>query len=236
MLNILDIVIVMFILMGGILGMKRGVIKQGVLTIGMIVVLVLSFLLKNPVSKLMYTYLPFFTFGGLLKDISSLNILLYEVIAFSLVFGILSALLIVLIKISSILQKIIKYTIVLSLPSKILGFVLGIVEYYLIVFIILFILSTPAFNINQFDFVYESNLKNIVLEDTFGISSITSKTLDTFRDVNKLIKNKDDLEGSKFNCEVLDVMIKNKFLDKESAKYLYKTQKIDSKCNINLKK
>ena len=138
-INIIDTVIVLIVMMGAIVGMKRGVIKQSVMTIGLILVLVLSFLLKNPVSALMYKYMPFISFHGLLENLAVLNILLYEIIAFGIVFSVLSAILIALIKISSILEKILRATVILAIPSKILGFILGAVEYYLVVFIILFI-------------------------------------------------------------------------------------------------
>lgn len=229
-LNILDVVIVLFILMGGIIGMKRGVIKQGVMTIGMLIVIVLSFLLKNPVSALMYKYFPFFSFGGLLKNLSVLNILLYEVIAFALVFGILSAILMVLIKISSIFEKILKFTIILAIPSKILGFFLGLIEYYLVVFIILFVLSGPIFQTNNFDFINESKLRGVVLNNTFGLSGMLNNTLDTFNDVNKLIKEKDNYSDDEFNCKALNVMIENKLLDSKSADYLDSKGKIELNC------
>lgn len=231
-LNILDVVIVLFILMGGIIGMKRGVIKQGVMTIGMIVVIVLSFLLKNPVSALMYKYFPFFSFGGLLKNLSVLNILLYEVIAFALVFGILSAILMILIKISSIFEKLLKFTIVLAIPSKILGFILGLIEYYLVVFIIMFILSSPTFQTESFNFINESKLKGVVLNNTFGLSGMLNNSLDTFNDVNNLIKEKDNYSDDAFNCKALNIMIDNKFLNSESADYLDSKGKIDINCKV----
>lgn len=231
-LNILDVVIVLFILMGGIVGMKRGVIKQGVMTIGMIIVIVLSFILKNPVSALMYKYLPFFTFGGLLKNLSILNVLLYEIIAFSLVFGILSAILIVLIKISSIFEKLLKFTIILAIPSKILGFFLGLIEYYLVVFIILFILSSPTFQTESFDFINESKLKVVIQNNTIGLSGMLNNTLDTFNDINNLIKEKDNYSDDEFNCKSLNIMIQNKLLDSKSADYLNSKGKINTNCKV----
>ena len=64
----LDIIIIMIILFGAIVGFKRGIIKQSVITVGMIFVLILSFILKNPVSSIMYEHLPFFSFGGLFDE------------------------------------------------------------------------------------------------------------------------------------------------------------------------
>ena len=229
-LNILDVVIVLIILMGGIVGMKRGVIKQGVMTIGMLLVIILSFVLKNPVSALMYKNLPFISFGGLLENLTILNILLYEVIAFSLVFGILSAILMILIKISSIFEKILKFTIILAIPSKILGFILGVVEYYLVVFIILFVLSSPTFQTEKFDFINQSKLKPIILNNTLGLTDMLDGTLDTFDEVNNLIKDKNKYSDEIFNCKALNIMIENKFLDEESAKYLDNKGKIKLNC------
>ena len=42
----LDLIIIIFILFGGLIGFKRGIIKQSVVTIGMVLVLVLSFILS----------------------------------------------------------------------------------------------------------------------------------------------------------------------------------------------
>ena len=231
-INIIDTVIVLIVMMGAIVGMKRGVIKQSVMTIGLILVLVLSFLLKNPVSALMYKYMPFISFHGLLENLAVLNILLYEIIAFGIVFSVLSAILIALIKISSILEKILRATVILAIPSKILGFILGAVEYYLVVFIILFILSQPTFKIEQFDFVNESKLKPIILENTPIISELAKETIDTFNDINDLIKNKDNMTVEEFNCKALNSMIENKFIDKDSIKYLYDNKKLTTKCEI----
>lgn len=231
-INIIDVAIVLFIIMGAIIGMKRGFIKQSVMTIGLILVVILSFILKNPVSLLMYKYMPFISFHGLLENLAVLNILLYEIIAFGIVFSVLSAILIALIKISSILEKILKATIILAIPSKILGFILGAIEYYIIVFIILFVLSQPTFKIEQFDFINESKLKQVILENTPVISELGKKTIDTFNDVNDLIKDKDKMSDEEFNCKALNSMIENKFIDKESIQYLYDNKKLTTKCEI----
>lgn len=225
----IDIIIIMFILFGAIVGFKRGIIKQSVITIGMIFVLILSFVLKNPVSSLMYKYLPFFTFGGILENVAVLNILLYEVIAFFLVFSILSLILTFLIKISSVIEKLLKATIILAIPSKLLGAIFGIIEYYLIVFIVLFILVQPTFKLNEIDSFNESKLKNVILEKTPFISGMIEDTLNTFKDVSIII-NKD--KNDDFNCEILDVMVKNKVVERKSIDYLYSKNKLKDKCEI----
>ena len=226
----LDIIILLFILFGGLVGFKRGIIKQSVITIGMILVLVLSFLLKNPVSALMYKYLPFFTFGGLLENVVVLNILVYEVIAFFLIFSILSTIFLILIKISSIFEKILKATVILAIPSKFLGAVFGLVEYYLITFVILFILMQPTFKLNEVDLFKESKLKNIILEKTPFMSGLVEETLDTFSGIGNLIEKRNDMSDKEFNCKAIDVMIKNNIIEQESIDYLYEKNKLKMKC------
>ncbi len=227
----LDIIIIIFILFGAIIGFKRGIIKQSVITLGMILVLILSFILKNPVSLLMYKNLPFFTFGGLLENISILNILIYEGIAFLLVFGLLSTLLIILIKISSIFEKLLRVTIILAIPSKLLGALFGIIEYYLIVFIFLFLLSSPLFGLNDNKLFSESKLRKTILEKTPFVSSKIEGTLSAVYDIDNLIKQKKNLSASEFNCKSIKIMIDNNIIEDESIEYLYSKNKI-KKCEI----
>ena len=226
----LDIIIFMIILFGALIGFKRGIIKQSVVTIGMIIVIVLSFVLKNPVSSFMYQHFPFFSFNGLYENIAVLNILLYEVIAFFIVFSILSTILMILIKISNSFDKILKLTFIFALPSRILGAVLGALEYYLIVFIGLFILMQPVFELNNSDLFKNSVAKNIILEKTPFMSGYISSTIDTIEDVNYIIKNKRKYKDKEFNCEITNIMLKNKIVEKESLDYLYSTGKLKYKC------
>jgi hypothetical protein len=77
-MNILDAVIIVFLLIGALAGYRRGLVKQAVLLVGLVVVLVLSFYIRVPVSTFFYKNLPFFNFDGLFHGISVLNILLYD--------------------------------------------------------------------------------------------------------------------------------------------------------------
>ena len=226
----LDIIIFMIILFGALIGFKRGIIKQSVVTIGMVLVIILSFALKNPVSSFMYQHFPFFSFNGLYENISILNILLYEVIAFFIVFSILSTILMILIKISNSFEKILRLTFLFALPSKLLGAILGAVEYYLIVFIGLFILMQPVFELNNSDLFTNSKSKDIILEKTPFMSGYISSTLDTVYDINDIVKNKKNYTDKEFNCEVTNIMLKNKIVEKKALDYLYSSGKIKNKC------
>ena len=228
----LDIIIIMIIVFGALIGFKRGIIKQSVVTLGMILVVILSFALKNPVSSFMYRNFPFFSFSGLYEDISVLNILLYEIIAFSIVFSILSTILIIIIRISNSFDKILKLTFLFALPSRILGALLGAIEYYLIVFIFLFILMQPVFELNNSDLFKNSKLKDPILEKTPFVSGYIEPTVKTVEEVEKLIKDRKKYNEKEFNCKVTNVMVKNKVINKKSLDYLYSSGKIKTKCKV----
>ena len=74
-MNIVDALIIVCFFLGIMSGMRRGLIKQTVFLVGLILILVVSFYLKNPVASLLYKNLPFFNFGGVFEGVAVLNIL-----------------------------------------------------------------------------------------------------------------------------------------------------------------
>ena len=75
-MKIVDIVILIIILLGAVIGFKRGFTRSLVSALGFIVIAILAYFLKNPLSILLYENLPFFKFGGILKGVTVLNIAL----------------------------------------------------------------------------------------------------------------------------------------------------------------
>ena len=111
-MNIIDIIIILLVISGLCLGYKRGLTKEVVCFAKFALALVIAFLLKNPLSKLMYEHLPFFEFGGIFKGVTALNIILYEFIAFLLVLGIVMLVFRILLLATTIFEKILNTTIV----------------------------------------------------------------------------------------------------------------------------
>lgn len=227
-MNIVDIIIIIAIICGAIIGFKRGVIKQAVITIGQILVIVLAFLLKNPLSVLLYSRLPFLSFG-VLEDYTVFNILVYEFISFLILYCLLSIVLFLLIKASSLIEKFFKATIILAIPSKILGAVLGAIEYYFTVFIVLFILSGPIIfseNFHQIKSVSNSKIGGYMLKHTPILSHYTKKTLKSIDELVELYKIKDDYSVKDFNCKAIKIMKKDKIVSEDSIEYLESHGKI----------
>ena len=214
---LLDVIIILFLLMGMIVGFKRGVFKSAVMFIGSIVVLVLGFYLKNPVSKLMYTYLPFFD-----MKVKVLNIIIYEAIAFIIVYVILMVILQILIKITGIFEKILKFTIILGIPSKLLGAVFGLFESYVFIFLLLFLgsrlsLLTPL--------VKESKVANFIMVKSPIISNITNDYYQSWEEIYSLKEKY--ANNNEYNKEALDILLKYNLITPEAASGLVKQGKLD---------
>ncbi len=230
-MNIVDYIIIIFILLGFISGFKRGVIKQGVLTFGTILVVVLAFIFKNSLSIVLYQKFSFFTVG-LLENYSMLNVLLYELISFFILLSIFSLIFAIIVKISGIIEKFLRATIILAIPSKLLGGILGMIEYYVISFIILLIITMPIFEVSKIDSIRESKVKDRILNNSLLMSKVSNGLIDSINEINDLLNDKNKLGTKEFNCKSLNIFVKNKIVSEESINYLKENNKISKTCKI----
>jgi len=222
-LNVVDLFIIIFLILGGIVGFKSGAIKEGTKFIGLFVIIIISFLLKDRLMVLLYENLPFFNFFGIIKGLSSINILLYQLIAFLFIFLVLYFFLKVLIVITGLIEWLLKLTIFLSVPSKLLGIVVGVVEYYIYIFIVLYVISMPIFNLS---IANESKIGNFMLDNTPILSNLVDDTVDVYTDVWKIIENRDNKTDKEVNTLVLATLLDNDLITIESARKLVLTNKI----------
>ncbi len=228
MLNVFSIGIVLILIGYLIGGWKNGVVKETASIIGIIIVFFVSYFLMGIVGNFLCTILPFFKFDGLV----SLNILIYQAIAFILLFSILMGVYRLLLKISNGLQKIINATIILIIPSKILGAIIGLITGWITIFIVLLVLLVPLKDFDQFK---DSKMNNIVLFHTPVLSDtvkpFTKGALEIY-DVSSKIANK-DIEMNEANLKSIDIMLKYKLVDKDTVENLVKNKKLKGIKNID---
>ena len=222
-LNIVDIIIILIIGMGAIIGFKDGAIRRATSIVGLILVVILSFTLKNYLSVFFYENLPFFDLWGVFKGIQVLNIVFYEMLAFLIIASVLSIVYKVILGVTGIIEKILKATIILSIPSKIIGFFVGIVEYYIWVYLFLFVLTLPVFNIKE---IYESKTAMYIVTETPILSKYTGKTLDIYNDLYSIIDNRENKTNEQVNEEAMDLMLKYDIITTESAHKLLDRNKV----------
>ena len=221
-MNITDAVIITILIIGVLGGMSRGLIKQVVLLIGLVVCVIFAFYLRTPIATFMYEYLPFFKFGGLFSGVSIINILLYELIAFLIIFSLLYLVLRILLKITGIIEKILDMTIILGFFSKIGGGIVGFIEAYILVFVFLFVCSQPFIRVTGLD---SSKVGNFILDKTPVMSSAIEDTRKAINEVYTLTtKYKND--KNKLNQETIKLFIKYDIITEENVQKLREKGKL----------
>ena len=222
-MNILDAVIITILIVGVLGGMSRGLIKQAVLLIGLVVCLIFAFSLRTPIATFMYEYLPFFKFGGLFSGVSIINILLYELIAFLIIFSLLYLVLRILLKITGIIEKILDMTIILGFFSKIGGGIVGFIEAYILVFVFLFVCNQPFIRVTGLD---SSKVGNFILDKTPVMSGAIEDTRKAINEVYTLpTKYKND--KNKLNQETIKLFIKYDIITEENVQKLREKGKLE---------
>ena len=222
-IELVDLIIIIMIALGALVGFKNGVIKEGTKFIGLLIVIIVAFLLKDKLMIIMYENLPFFNFFGLIKGIDAINILFYQLLSFLIILIALLFILKVLVVITGLVEVLVKMTVFLSLPSKILGAIVGAIEFYAYIFIALYILNMPILNLK---YVNDSVIGTKILSDTPILSELVDDTVSVYSDVWKIIKNKEGKENKEINTLVLASLLDHKLITIESAKKLVESNKI----------
>jgi len=209
-----------------IVGFKNGVIRELVALVGIIVVFILSYNFKGILGSILCTVLPFFKFTGVISGLTTINILFYQTIAFLITFSILMGIYAILLKLSKILQKIVNLTIILWLPSKILGGIVSLVKGYIVLFavfivLMLFLNNQPVFS--------ESKMINTILYETPVLSENTkdfTNSVNEIYDVSKKVAT-NDIDSNSANLRILDIMLKHNIVSKEQIERLVTLHKLD---------
>lgn len=231
-MNIFDVIIILIILLAGVVGLKRGVLKELVMLIGTILVYFFAFQLKNPLANFMMRWFPFFDFLGKIKGVTVLNVVLYQILAFAIIASILLAIFHIIVKTTGIIQKLIDLTLILTLPSKILGFIVGLISGYLYVFIALIIFSIPLGGVDTFT---NSSLVNRILVDTPILSNSLGGFKDAVRDIytltDKTLVSSSEIDHNQLNLSVMDILLKYKVVTADDmTKLIDNTDKLN---NVN---
>ena len=223
-MSIVDIVLIVLFVYSAYKGWKTGGISSLINLVGTLVVIVGSYFLKNPVSVLLYKNLPFFSFGGLFAGITSINIIIYEIISYLICCGVLGFLLAILVKVTGIIDKFVNATIILSLPSKLLGVVASLIQCLITCFVVVFILAQVPFTAR---YVNESKTAKIMMEKTPIMSQITNDLYHTATEIYDIaIKADGEPDKKKADYDALEVLLKYKVISSKNAKDLVDKNKL----------
>lgn len=223
---VVNIVIIVIIVWEIIKGYKKGFLESSIKLLGGIIALILAFLFKGPLAIVMYSHLPYFKLGGIFKGVSSLNIIIYEVIAFILLFIVLKIAISLVGKITGFIEKLLSLIFIIGIPSKILGALVGLVKALVVVYFL------------AFGFKFACNLGNVSLEPSLAddivelpvLKNTFGKILGSLDEIRVLAK---EYEGTKdkeeFNNRVLDILLEYNIITEENLDILINNGKIDGK-------
>ena len=225
-INILDVAIILILIMSAIVGFKRGAIKEIVSLVGIIIVFIVAFSLKGVLGNVLCKWLPFFNFAGNLEGVTVLNILLYQLIAFLIIYSLLFSVYMIVMKISGVVQKLVHMTVILWLPSKIIGAVVAFITGYVMVFVVLLALLIPLKDTDMFK---ESKFANYVVYDTPILAGSAENISRSINEVYTLGEelSKGDISKNEANLETMDILLKYKIVSPKTAKELVALDKLD---------
>ena len=222
-MNIVDYIILVILVLCALKGFKQGILPSIVNFVGVFLIFIIAFYVKQPISILLYENLPFLNFAGIFKGVIGINILFYEVIAYGLTIVLLGIIFGIVKKISVGIQKLLNATILLNLPSKLVGAFIGAFEGILFCFILLYIgcvVNTTT------EYVNDSKFSSIILEKTPIINSVTSDLNKSYNEIyDTILKNQND--NNKANLETIDILMKYDILSYDSATKLVNDKKLN---------
>ena len=120
-----------------------------------------------------------------------------------------------------------KFTIIWVVPSKILGAVVGLLETWVYVYLVLILLS--AFNVTS-SYILESKTATFMLDNTPVIKDVFNGAYSSAKEMYKIIEeyeHDENKDTNSLNLRILQIEIANKLITKDKAQELVDTRKID---------
>lgn len=231
-MNVIDIAIMLILVMFGLVGFKKGAIKEAISLIGIILVFIIAWNLKGTVGNWLCKFLPFFNFTGNLKGLVTLNILIYQMIAFAIISSLLYTVYRIILKLTGVIQKLVDMTIILLIPSKIIGFIIAFITGYITIFMILLVLLIPLKDVEIFS---NSKVVNKMVYQTPILTAGTKNFSNTINETYTLIEGIKDKKISinEANLKIADTMLTYKVVSPHTLKQLQVLDKLNGVKDLN---
>ncbi len=221
----IDIILIALLVLGALIGVKKGLIKSAVQFVGLVTIIIISYSLRLPFVEFMIDYLPFFNFAGF-QGLTTLTILVYNVIAFLIIFILLYCLLSIVLTLTGFIDTLLKLTVIWVIPSKIGGAILGFLEAWVFLYLAIFVVG--SFNVTA-NYILDSKVSNIIVNHTPVIgnylSGVTVGAKNIYNGIKELRADESKTQ-EEINLYILQLEISNGLISKEKAQELVDTDKI----------
>lgn len=203
-MSIVDIVAIIVILLGGLFGFKKGTMKGFINLVAIVAIAIVAYVVKVPFENFVISKMPFFEFAGF-KGLFTLNIMFYQDVAFVLSFVILYCILNILLDVSGLVDMLTEFTIIMKVPDKIIGVILGAVESLVFVFILGYAMLNNPFTQK---FIMQSNFTKMVVERTPVVSNTFALSTGCSEKIYYILDGRaEDYDPLTINMEIARAMI-----------------------------
>ena len=219
-MSIIDILIFVVLISFAIIGFRRGVFQSLVAFIGFILVVYISYWLKNYLGDFFVLNFPFTKYTFIPGGSVVLNVITYQSIAFIIMITILGIGYKIALILTGSFEKLLRITIILGIPSKILGLIVGALEGFIFVYLILFFLSQPFIQINLLE---NSKYATTILKDTPVLSQFSNDTFEIVKEIDSTVKSSED----GFDLKLTELILKRKITSPNIMQKLVDSKKIE---------
>lgn len=226
-MNIVDYILIGIIVLWTISGYKNGVIRSLATLVVIVIASIVAYYLKTPVATFLMQSLPFFNFAGAFENILGINILFYNGVAFIFIFVIIYSILNILVVVAGFLDKILRATVILYVPDKVLGAMVGFIQGVMIAFLFAFtLLQMP----NWHAYAYDSALAYKMINRTPVIRTVLAGTTEIIGEINTIIEETDttsEAELKNAQIKILNTFVSHKLVDASIINDLVDNEKIN---------
>lgn len=229
-MNIIDLVIIIFLLYSIFMGYTRGVIQETFKLVGNFLVIIFAFLFTRSLSDILCNSLPLYSFEIFDVHLTFFWIFIYHIIAFVMIAIALKMLVNFILMFTGIVDTVVDLIPIFNKLSRILGMIVGFFGGLVLSFVVLLVISVP-FSSNTL--LHDSKYANYILDNTFIVSGMAKNIRNATDDIYNLsitIKNDEErLEYTDdYNSEVLDIMLKYDIVSLDTIDKLVIQEKVDN--------
>lgn len=223
-MNIIDFGLLIIVALCALKGYKSGVFKSLVSLAAFVISAIVAYSFKGYLADFLSDILPFYNFGGSYEGLTSISILFYHGLSFLVLFIISYSILNIVIIFAGFLDKIVKATIILYLPNKILGALVGFLEGMVISFVIIFTLAQLPFTQ---EYVIESSYGYTILNRMPVIRTVLADSTVISSEIAEIIVSADTSDSTQMQIDILQVLISNQLVDAETINDYIEEGKLD---------
>lgn len=225
-MNYIDLGLLIVMVLSVLIGYKSGVIKSIVRLLAFLLSAILAYQFKGILAGFLIDFMPFYQFSGVFEGITSVSILLYHGLSFLFIFILIYSILSIVITLAGFLDKILKMTIILYLPDKILGAVVGFIQGVMISFVAIFVLVQIPYTQ---EIVMNSTYGYQILNRTPIIRTVLADTTVISGEIFDIITNEEnetDEDAQSIQSQIMLVFVKYGLITADEAQELVDSETV----------